>query len=43
MSLGFEHRVHGIKEVSNDYVVKLKIVVAERWVFIPVFGIDKVK
>ena len=43
ISLGFEHRVHRIEEVSNDHVVQLKVVVAERSVFIPVFAIDKVE
>ena len=43
ISLGFEHRVHWIEDVSNDHVVQLKVVVAERCVFIPVFAIDKVK
>jgi len=43
ISLGFEHGVHWIEEVSNDHVVQLKVVVAERCVFIPVFAIDEVK
>lgn len=43
ISLGFEHRVHRIEEVSNHHVVQLKVVVAERCVLTPVFAVDEVK
>jgi hypothetical protein len=43
ISLGFEHRVHWIEEVSNDHVVQLQVVVLVGSVCSPVFAVDKVK
>ena len=43
ISLGFEHRVHRIEEVSNDHVVQLQVVVLVGSVCSPVFAVDKVK